>query len=63
MAVTTKFEFGSRLRKGNVLVALTYILLNGNHLVRLGIRMLAFVIYFVQVIKMLKKKRPKRVFY
>lgn len=51
MVVATKFKFGSRLHKRNVLMSLTFIVLNGNHLVRFVIEMLVYVIYFLRVIK------------
>lgn len=45
--------------QGEVLTSLISVVLNGNHLVRFAIRMLAFVICFLRVIEKFKRKRKR----
>lgn len=56
MVVTTKFGFGSRLCKGNVLTTFTFVVLNWNHLIRFVNRIIVYVICFLLITKCLKGK-------
>lgn len=56
MVITTKFEFESWLCEGKVLTTLTFVVLNGNRLVRFAIGTLAYAICFLSVIKRFKMK-------
>lgn len=59
MVIATKFGFESRLCEGKVLTPLKSVVLNEKHLFRFANRMLAFVTYFLLLIKRPKRKEKK----